>query len=213
MQTTEKQSKNNSKAEATFKQQAELIKEIQQAAFQTHANVNQTYDSIHPYSFHLEMVAQNARQYIQEVCHDTTDILPILFGAYFHDSIEDARLTYNDVMKIARKYMNEEKAFLATELVYALTNDKGRTRAERAGENYYKGIRAIPYAPFLKACDRLANMSYSHTHNQGYNNQMGSVYAKELSEFIQHLSIETTDLRFRIPQQMLDRLKELSIPS
>ena len=35
MQTTEKQSKNNSKAEVTFKQQAELIKEIQQAAFQT----------------------------------------------------------------------------------------------------------------------------------------------------------------------------------
>ena len=61
-------------------------------------------------------------------------ILPVLFGAYFHDSIEDARLTYNDVMKIAKKLMSDEQAFLATEIVYALTNEKGRNRHERANE-------------------------------------------------------------------------------
>ena len=37
-----------------------------------------------------------------------------MFGAYFHDSIEDARLTYNDVHKIALEYMNEDQAIIAT---------------------------------------------------------------------------------------------------
>jgi len=69
--------------------------------------------------------------------------VPLFFGGYYHDSIEDARLTYNDVMKVARNMMTEEQALMATEIVYALTNEKGRTRAERAGEKYYQGIREM----------------------------------------------------------------------
>ncbi len=186
------------------------LKEIQQAAFQAHADVNQMYDKIHPYSLHLEMVATNARQYIGCVCTDENDLLPIIFGAYFHDSIEDARYTYNDILKTARQFMDEKQALLATELVYALTNEKGRTRAERAGEKYYQGIRAIPYAPFLKACDRLANMNYSHQQSKGFNNNMANTYAKELPHFLEQLRVETSDPRFQIPSEMLKQFKELT---
>ena len=79
----------------------------------------------------------------------------MFFGAYYHDSIEDARLTYNDVIRIAKRWMDDEQALIATEIVYALTNDKGRTRAERAGEKYYQGIRETAFAPFVKLSDRL----------------------------------------------------------
>lgn len=38
---------------------------------------------------------------------------------------------------------------------------KGRTRAERANANYYKGIRNTKGATFVKLCDRIANVQYS----------------------------------------------------
>lgn len=45
--------------------------------------------------------------------------------------------------------------------MYAVTNEKGRTRVERANENYYKGIRETEGATFVKLCDRIANVQYS----------------------------------------------------
>jgi hypothetical protein len=49
---------------------------------------------------------------------------------------------------------------LMPEIVYALTNGKGRTRAERANDHYYEGIRKTRLAPFVKMCDRMANIRY-----------------------------------------------------
>ena len=125
-----------------------------------HRDVNQFYE-FKPYAYHLNQVAACVTRYLSSVLSDEEDILPVLFAAYFHDSIEDARLTYNDVRKIASEYMEQEQAFLAAEIVYALTNEKGRNRKERANDKYYEGIRTTPYAPLVKACDRLANYSYA----------------------------------------------------
>ena len=136
---------------------APVINEIRYDAHALHASVNHAYDRIRPYGFHLDMVVNWVRKYIEEVCVSEQDVLPIYFAAFYHDSIEDARLSYNDVMRIAKELMNEEQAYLATEIVYALTNEKGRNRAERANEKYFAGIREIPYAPFVKLADRLAN--------------------------------------------------------
>ena len=135
---------------------ADEIAQIREAAHKLHENVNQTYDRVHPYGFHLDMVADSVYKYGHHVCVEEKDVLPLFFGAFFHDSMEDARQTYNAVMITARRWMDDEQALLAAEIVYALTNDKGRTRAERAGEKYYKGIRETPYAPFVKLADRLA---------------------------------------------------------
>lgn len=109
------------------------------------------------------MVADSVYKYGHHVCAGGADVLPLFFGAYYHDSIEDTRLTYNDVVKIAKQWMDDQQALMAAEIVYALTNDKGRTRAERAGEKYYQGIRDTAYAPFMKLADRLANITYSFT--------------------------------------------------
>mgnify|MGYP007056209090 CR=1 FL=1 len=106
-----------------------------------------------------------AAEHGHRVCTSPADVVPLLFGTFYHDSIEDARLTYNDVMSKARCFMNDEQALAATEIVYALTNDKGRTRAERAGEKYYAGIRSTPYAPFVKLCDRMANVAFTCSGN------------------------------------------------
>ena len=98
---------------------------------------------------------------------------------------------------------------MATEIVYALTNDKGRTRAERAGEHYYKGIRETPYAPFVKLCDRLANMSHSFARGNEANMAMRRVYAKELPHFLAAIDAKSDDPRRMLPASIIERMTAL----
>ena len=120
--------------EAYMEKYADEIEKIRQSAYDLHKSVNQTYGDDLPYGYHLDMVVQGIRDFGHLVCVREDDVLPLFFGGYYHDSMEDARMTYNDVKKVACSMLTEEQALMATEIVYALTNDKGRSRAERAGE-------------------------------------------------------------------------------
>ena len=185
---------------------------IRKKAAQVHADVNQHYDE-KPYFYHLNKVACHVISYLPFIVDKEEDILPVLFGAYFHDSIEDARLTYNDVKKIAEEYMSKEQALMAAEIVYALTNEKGRNRHERANEKYYKGIRETFYAPLVKACDRLANYNYAKLTQS----KMVKCYENEMDEFITAISpqdeteypgVIEIDKRFTIPDELVAELKK-----
>ena len=186
----------------------DLLEEVRQSAHELHAQVNQTYDQTKPYGVHLDMVAQSVYDYAYLVCDDEHDLLPLFFGAYYHDSIEDARLTYNDVMATAKRWMDDRQAYLAAEIVYALTNDKGRTREERAGAHYYQGIRETPYAPFVKLADRLANITYSCQSNGKSNQHMREVYLRELPHFLEAIDAQSADLRFALPKEMIGRIHQ-----
>ena len=191
---------------------ANNIESIRESAHELHQSVNQTYGDDLPYGYHLDMVANGVRDFGHLVCASEDDVLPMFFGAYYHDSMEDARLTYNDVMKVARGFLTEEQALLATEIVYALTNDKGRTRAERAGEKYYKGIRETPYAPFIKLCDRLANITFSCSGMNDNSLHMKEVYKGEMPHFLASINPHRTDDdRFLVPQPTVLRLAECLI--
>ena len=188
------------------------LEQIRLAAHDLHQSVNETYGDDLPYGFHLDMVAEGVISYGHLVCAREEDVLPLFFGSYYHDSIEDARLTYNDVLRTARKYMKEDQAQMATEIVYALTNDKGRTRAERAGEKYFRGIRTTPYAPFVKLCDRLANVTYSCSVDSGKDgSRMREVYKGEMGKFLPALISDTDDPRKQIPFEAITALAEILI--
>lgn len=191
------------------KAHSQVIEEIKLAAWALHESVGQTYDKNQPYGVHLSMVADAAMKYGYEVVAKEEDVVPLMFAAYYHDSIEDARLTYNDVTAIARKYMAVEQAYMAAEIVYALTNDKGRTRQERAGEKYYAGIRETPYAPFMKLCDRLANMTYSFSGTNDANNHMHRVYESEWPHFKGAITVNCDDSRFCLPVSMKQEVERL----
>lgn len=197
--------------EAYIGQYADKIESFRQLAHDLHQSVNQTYGDGLPYGYHLDMVVSGIRDFGHLVCACEEDVLPLFFGGYYHDSIEDARLTYNDVLKVARGLMTEEQALLATEIVYALTNDKGRTRAERAGERYYEGIRKTPYAPFVKLCDRLANITYSCSGEDANNRHMMEVYKSEMPHFLQSINPHSDDERFLVPQEVVLQLAECLI--
>jgi (p)ppGpp synthase/HD superfamily hydrolase len=194
--------------ETYLKQYAQQIETIRQSAHELHRSVNQTYGDGLPYGYHLDMVVQGLHDFGHLVCVREEDVLPLFFGGYYHDSIEDARLTYNDVMKTARQYLTEEQAIMGTEITYALTNEKGRTRAERAGEKYYQGIRETPYAPFVKLCDRLANITYSCAGTNRDNLRMKEVYKGEVPHFLASINPHSDDPRLLVPQEVVMKLAE-----
>ena len=176
----------------------EIVNEMAIAAGQIHADVNQKYDD-KPYIYHLLMVKDFTIKYLPYVCQREDEIIPIVFGALFHDTIEDARLTYNDLKEIAKRYMpNYDRAVY---IVYALTNEKGRNRHERANDKYYQGIRETLYAPLVKAADRLANYTYA----KSIHSRMEKCYQEEMKDFVNAALIsENGDLL--VPQEMIDEL-------
>lgn len=169
------------------------IQSLETAAFAIHDNVNQKYDKVLPYGFHLKLTASYVSKYGHEVAEEEADI-PILYtAAYLHDCIEDARMSYNDVVKFIRTFepsapslpaeVREALEQQVPEIVYALTNEKGRNRDERANDAYYQGIRSTRFAAFIKMCDRLANIRYSTLFV--FTNRMLEVYRREHPLFIQ----------------------------
>lgn len=190
----------------------DIINTIYQIADETHKSVNQLYDGNKPYSHHLSMVADAVYMFGEYLFEEETihEVIPVIFGAYFHDSIEDARLTYNDVKKIAMKIMNDEQqAVLAADIVYALTNEKGKTRAERANDKYYSGIRHTPYAPFVKMCDRYANIKYSYERmkkSSEKQSRMFRVYQKEWGNFVEKVFVYECGIEYEIPDSIINEI-------
>jgi (p)ppGpp synthase/HD superfamily hydrolase len=67
----------------------------------------------------------------------------------------------------------------AADIIYAVTNEKGKNRSERANDKYYEGIRNTPGAVFVKLCDRIANVQYSKMTKS----RMFEMYKKENMNF------------------------------
>ena len=119
-----------------------------------HKNTNHFYDTYLPYEFHLRMVAQVAVDFIYLLKDkEKIEYIEVQLACYGHDLIEDTRVSYNDVKEALGEY--------AADIVYAVSNEKGKTRKERANEKYYEGIRNTSGATFVKLCDRIANVQYS----------------------------------------------------
>lgn len=144
-------------------------------AIEKHRETNHLYDG-KPYEVHLLDVVVQATNYLHLLPSQIVLRLDVLAACWCHDLIEDCRVSYNDL----KKETNEQVA----ELCFAVTNEKGRTRKERAGAKYYDGILDTPFAPFVKLCDRLANVSYAV---RGENQRMLGVYRSEQPEFKNYL--------------------------
>jgi (p)ppGpp synthase/HD superfamily hydrolase len=149
-----------------------IIGQAKKYAIECHDSTNHKYNG-QPYSVHLSMVVDTAMKFIHLVPARMQET--VIAACWAHDVIEDCRQTYNDV-KLAT---NEGVA----ELVYALTNEKGKNRKERGNDKYYDGIRNTPYATFIKLCDRIANYQYSKESGSS----MSSMYEKEMDGFIDKL--------------------------
>ncbi len=139
-----------------------------------HERTNHLYDG-HPYTIHLIEVVAWAEKFIHWVPQNMYD--HIIAACWCHDIIEDCRETYNDVLRATSPDV--------AELVYALTNEKGKSRAERANEKYYDGLLKAHGGVFVKLCDRLANAQYS----RDTNSQKLKTYQQEQEYFFERLKM------------------------
>ena len=156
-----------------------------------HDSVNQTYDG-KPYFYHINMVLDVANKFIHLVSENKRE--DVLCGCSLHDCIEDARINFNQLKTEFGEYV--------AELVYACTNEKGRTRKDRANAKYYAGIRAVEFATFVKLCDRIANIKNGIEQAESENKRMSDMYEKENPNFVHELY----DERF---SEMFDYIEEI----
>jgi len=148
---------------------SELVLKAKDYAILKHFETNHKYDG-KPKEIHLELAIEYACKYVH-LLPDDKAVSELLSAVWAHDVIEDCRQNYSDVKNV----LGENVA----EIVYALTNEKGKNRKERANDKYYEGIRNTPFADYVKICDRLANVYYSKLHNPTLLN----VYKKEHNHF------------------------------
>lgn len=123
-----------------------------QFAIEAHNSTNHLYDG-KPYEFHLQMVVDNAIEFLYLMEPEYQN--KVIAACWLHDTIEDCRVTYNDI----KQKFGEEIA----EIVRACTHEvRGRNREERMSFEVYADIRRTNGALFVKLCDRLANVQYSY---------------------------------------------------
>lgn len=141
--------------------------------YQHDIECNQKYDGNLPYSFHLNLVAKQVKKF-DYILKPEEKIL-VLYGAWGHDLIEDARVTYNDVKLFKHpsplwngKVIEDdfEMPQLA-DIIYACTELRGKNRSERHGAEYIKGLKDCRLGLFVKLCDIAANIGYGLLTNSG----------------------------------------------
>jgi (p)ppGpp synthase/HD superfamily hydrolase len=142
-------------------------------AIRRHREVNHHYNALYPYAFHLQMTVEVANRFLHLIPED--DRPDVIGGCWVHDLIEDARETYNNV----KKATNETIA----EYSYALANEKGKERSDRANKKYYDEMKAYKHASFIKLCDRIANVTFSINEKSS----MINMYRKEFDDFYEKL--------------------------
>ena len=150
-----------------------------------HKSTNHQFDTYLPYEFHLRMASNVAQEFIKFIPDsndgETSFRESVLMATWGHDLIEDTRVSYSDV----KNHLGQEVA----DIIYAVTNEKGKNRKERANDKYYEGIRNTPGAVFVKLCDRIANVQYSKMTGS----RMFEMYKKENDDFIVQLGWDDTN--------------------
>lgn len=130
------------------------------------SHAGQVYNDEVPYTVHLSHVVKTLERF---GINDTA----MLCAGWLHDSIEDTRVSYNDI--------RQKFGFEVAELVYAVTNELGRNRKERSEKTYPK-MQSNQRALILKLADRIANVQYG-LENGGKTN----MYASEFEGFAKAL--------------------------
>jgi hypothetical protein len=157
-----------------------------------HADTNHFYDHYLPYEHHLRMTVQFAKDFFW--LFTELEFWTLITALWLHDTIEDVRKNYNDILK----NFNKEVA----EIVRAVTNyGRGRDRDERMPDWLYEEISAIFLATATKICDRGANTQYSYM----FGSNMFNKYAREDKKFRTKL---LTEANIRL-QPMFDHVSEI----
>lgn len=150
--------------------QNNIVEKAKQFAFTKHNQPTgeQRYGSL-PYSVHLQAVKDVADKYLYYL--PITHHLIVQSAALLHDVVEDTDVSES---QLERQFGPE-----IADIVYRVTNERGRDRKERNFKTYPK-IWKSDLAIFVKLADRIANTTNSKNSNDKKGVEM---YAKYTSEY------------------------------
>lgn len=160
------------------------------AIYQHDVVCNQKYDGNQPYSNHLKFVEAQVDRFSHLL--SPSDYILALHGAIGHDLLEDARVTYNNVV--------EKGGIEVAEIVYACTESKGRNRDERHNVEFYKTLGENELAVYVKLCDIIANVTYSLLTQSS----MIDKYRKENGKTYDYLYLKKYDEMFVYLKKLLE---------
>lgn len=135
---------------------------------------SQRYGNL-PYSVHLEAVLSQAEKYMYYIPEEKRDIIRI--SCLCHDLIEDT--------EVSEKILEEKFGPEVADIVYCVSNERGRDRKERNFKTYPK-IWRNDLAIFVKLSDRLANTHNSKTTGH----KLFDTYRKEYPVFKYALNVK-----------------------
>lgn len=136
--------------------------------FAMNAHKEQTYGR-KPYHVHLLDVVNVLRRFV-----DWDDLSQdMINAAWLHDVIEDTQTSYEE---IKNKFGQQ-----VADLVWAVTNEPGENRAERAKKTYPK-IRNTSNAITIKLADRIANLEQCVSHDR-IGRRPGGLFKMYLKEY------------------------------
>lgn len=129
-----------------------------------HEDIGQKYGN-EDYTYHLLNVSAIVQMFEDKLTEQEFRLA--MMGAFGHDLIEDANVTYNDIKHVS----SEDLA----EVIYACTEEKGRNRAERHNDRFYMVLTANKIGLVVKLADVIANTNHSRTTGH----RMYKTYQKE----------------------------------
>jgi len=167
-------------------------------SYKLHSYNAQIYDNKYSYLYHIEYAAAQLKELMKHIGgeEDSQVYINSLCAIYLHDSVEDAGITYNDI----RNMFNIDIA----EAVFGVTNNRGRTRKERSGGDFYDVLTSNKVSVYCKIADRCANYKYGAE----VDSSMSRKYKKENPDFVAGLKgIIEKDATFNV--RAFDYLEEV----
>lgn len=146
-----------------------------------------------PYISHVQKVVDVARSYLHLVPEKRQTAA--LIACWCHDLLEDTETQYRELRTLF--------GYKAAEVIYAVSDELGRNRKERALKTYLK-ILANPLAMFVKLCDRIVNMEFSKQNSS----RLHDMYKREFRQFEYVLCTEDAFSRY---EAMWARLQEFNV--
>lgn len=138
--------------------------------FAVKAHGDQKY-GVSPYEIHLGNVISVLMRFNIDLSNPYN--LNLLIAAWLHDVLEDTAITKTE--------LEAKFGTIVTEIVYALSDDQGDSRAERK-INFYKKIAKNEEAIIVKLADRISNVEFSIIHGNDRKFEIYKVEQVKLEE-------------------------------
>jgi (p)ppGpp synthase/HD superfamily hydrolase len=142
------------------------VSSFREFAKKAYDDANCSYDGQN-YFAHVDMVALNVINHMG-IFRNTEDANHTLAAAYGHDLIEDAKVSYNNIMEASNKDV--------ADIILAVTDVNEANRLLRHLNTMGKTVKDYR-AIILKLCDILANATYSKEHGS-------SMHEKYVEEYL-----------------------------